>query len=183
MGIPRSSSNPTRPQPRQPPSRPQPAAATTSPRLQAPARVQSRQDARYAVGRRPPPPSLLPLPARGNGAAGGSSPSPPLAIPSGSSHPDPPAAAPAPAPPPSPVQQVPGSPLPDSQSHSPRGPRGQQGAPRHPALLPHPPRLRLPTRLRHHLLHPHAAAPPPIGLSQAADPPEARAAAACAGAL
>ncbi|XP_023158023.1 probable RNA methyltransferase At5g51130 [Zea mays] len=30
-----------------------------SPRLQTPARVQSRQDARYAAGRRPPPPSLL----------------------------------------------------------------------------------------------------------------------------
>jgi hypothetical protein len=60
MGLLGSSSNPTRPQPRQPTSRPQSAAATTSPRLQTLARVQSRQDARYAAGRRPPPPSLLP---------------------------------------------------------------------------------------------------------------------------
>jgi hypothetical protein len=65
--------------------------------------------ARYAAGRRPPPPSLLPFPVGGNGAAGGSSPSAPLALPSGSEHPDLPAAAAAPAPPPSPVQQVPGS--------------------------------------------------------------------------
>jgi hypothetical protein len=57
MGLLGPSSNPTRPQPCQPPSHPQSAAATMSPRLQTPARVQSRQDARYAAGRRPPPPS------------------------------------------------------------------------------------------------------------------------------
>jgi hypothetical protein len=38
------------------------------------------------------------------------------------------------------------------------------GAPRHLALLCHSPRHHLPPRLRH-LLRPHAAAPPPPGLS------------------